>query len=926
MASIKKTVFSLSGGGAKGSFQLGAIEYAYSRGLQPDSLISTSVGSVNAVKLAEGEHSDMDGYLSGLRGLSAIWRNQLITATDMYVESDALKRLKVSLDLPEAAGPAAFSALAGGAPGLVVSGAVWAGMVLVKAVDAAADLIGAFSLYTLRPLEQRFHATGPSRSLDMALLQNSPIELFLTSVALVSGATYYVDKSGTVFLLNGAPEPISTGQSLLDAMLASAAIPLAFEPRKVNGEYCVDGGVIEIIPFDFAASLRPSRLVAISCSAPTRRWSIENWFEESSDWAPLDLDALPATYGGGGILNTIRFFGMQMFPGLVSGGNPSFQDRLGKIGFRGLDLALNEIARNDTAGMASTQAHAWIIRPEIDIHDTLTVETGLIGISADYGWMCAHDAIDSSVRSNERRRFLTSLATRISETRRRAWINELMMIAREDALAIEVSTTHGGATASTLENLFLTAVLEDPTVQSHLAKTQELKGLLRDLCETRRRVAGEDSMPPGNEQWWLDYERHSPAGLPLFNINQVAGVRKPLPMLGLPVQDIAIGEDPKLRLEWVGRASGWALQAGAGSDFELFLLQPFDLGVRLARFTQGTDHDSWAMRREIFTNQARQTGVDGRDSGIGGSIAGFSAFAHNFDVPAKFEIYCSLWSPGHSGLYQIYSDERGDFSGPFPVKVGNDPVVDVSGTPEVIQGDGGRQGNYELVVPMFERGRHSLAHFVRDNDAGMVWRKKKDVFVVEPVSAEQGLGAMVPAENCLFLSPDRVLLLATRMVSPLPGFPAQVVVSSLDPASDVWSKTTVRSGKKTVINAAGRPAAIVAAYGTKTVMELVVAISDNSGTRLEHYRCSDLSAKDWVLHATVLRITPLRNESPPKLGDCWMFQSDRGIPGNLQLFVRQTPGIASNGAKILHFEFDAHAQSWGKPVVVASGSGAIVVR
>lgn len=57
-----------------------------------------------------------------------------------------------------------------------------------------------------------------------------------------------------------------------------------------------------------------------------------------------------------------------------------------------------------------------------------------------------------------------------------------------------------------------------------------------------------------------------------------------------------------------------------------------------------------------------------------------------------------------------------------------------------------------------------------------------------------------------------------------------------------------------------------------------------------------------------------------------MFQSDRGIPGNLQLFVRQTPGIASNGAKILHFEFDAHAQSWGKPVVVASGSGAIVVR
>jgi NTE family protein len=49
------TALSLSGGGSKGDFQLGAVRFLYRvRGVRPDIIIGTSVGSINGAKLAEG--------------------------------------------------------------------------------------------------------------------------------------------------------------------------------------------------------------------------------------------------------------------------------------------------------------------------------------------------------------------------------------------------------------------------------------------------------------------------------------------------------------------------------------------------------------------------------------------------------------------------------------------------------------------------------------------------------------------------------------------------------------------------------------------------------------------------------------------------------------------------------------------------------
>lgn len=75
----------LSGGGTKGDFEVGAVRCLYEQGILPNILCGTSVGSVNALKLAEGEDHRVragdpaptspprpQGHVRGLAGLEAI--------------------------------------------------------------------------------------------------------------------------------------------------------------------------------------------------------------------------------------------------------------------------------------------------------------------------------------------------------------------------------------------------------------------------------------------------------------------------------------------------------------------------------------------------------------------------------------------------------------------------------------------------------------------------------------------------------------------------------------------------------------------------------------------------------------------------------------------------------------------------------------
>ena len=82
---MTRTAIVLAGGGAKGDFEVGVLHYLYSTGIRPDVLCTTSVGSVNGLKLAEGE----TGPDRGLSGLTALWL-AMTDYTGFFAEADWL--------------------------------------------------------------------------------------------------------------------------------------------------------------------------------------------------------------------------------------------------------------------------------------------------------------------------------------------------------------------------------------------------------------------------------------------------------------------------------------------------------------------------------------------------------------------------------------------------------------------------------------------------------------------------------------------------------------------------------------------------------------------------------------------------------------------------------------------------------------------
>lgn len=75
----------LSGGGAKGSGQLGMIKYAYEKGIRPDFISGISVGSLNATLWAQEQNLDLLASLwRGIKGNSDIYRKNWFRPCKLY--------------------------------------------------------------------------------------------------------------------------------------------------------------------------------------------------------------------------------------------------------------------------------------------------------------------------------------------------------------------------------------------------------------------------------------------------------------------------------------------------------------------------------------------------------------------------------------------------------------------------------------------------------------------------------------------------------------------------------------------------------------------------------------------------------------------------------------------------------------------------
>lgn len=211
------TAFILSGGGARGALQAGALRALLEHGIQPDVVIGSSIGSWNGAWLAARPMPD------GVEQLIEIWRRA-------HCARILLGRERRTFS------PAALN-----------------GMLLFA---AARRLLGAGpSLYS---------NTGLAR-----LLNASFADLTFEDLAIPLGVVATDLTHGTRVVLHSGP--------VVPALLASSAIPGVFPPVQIGDDIFCDGSELDDVSFDAALALGARRIFVLATANDVEGDSGDRW-------------------------------------------------------------------------------------------------------------------------------------------------------------------------------------------------------------------------------------------------------------------------------------------------------------------------------------------------------------------------------------------------------------------------------------------------------------------------------------------------------------------------------------------------------------------------------------------------------------------------------------------------------------------------
>lgn len=331
----------ISGGGALGSFEAGALRFLYDHlRIAPAAITGNSAGALNAAKLA---HGDVDG-VRAIDEVERIWRGMRVN-DDMWEPEPWLEKIMASAQWatairsqPDGSGSAGAMRVAV----RVLNSFVRRPEETDGTIDAIRDALKAQSLLSLQPVADLIAA-----ELSMDQVAASGIELRVGTVSLEAGELRYVGQDGQLHDRHGAPLAMPK-VSLADGILASASIPVAFAPVLLGEEHYVDGGAREILPLQvLVEGLHVERAIAISAGstaiAPSR------------------------SYADRGLFDIMRRVTSEIGP--------------------------NETLRKELAPPGGWHDDVALIIPDIEVHDTMTIDPALIAISFDYGWMRAADRL-----------------------------------------------------------------------------------------------------------------------------------------------------------------------------------------------------------------------------------------------------------------------------------------------------------------------------------------------------------------------------------------------------------------------------------------------------------------------------------------------------------------------------------------------------
>jgi len=489
-----KTGFALSGGGAKGSFQIGALRFLMEmRGIHPEIVSGTSVGAVNGAKLAEGDKkpADAPGYRPGLEGLIDIWHG-LKKDEDMAVPIVEFQKLigllkgEISdiaasvfgIGLMVGINPIVFAPFIGCLAD-EITGSIEQ---IRKTVAEALYSGGIWSLNPVRAMIQDKNRFRPD------LFRASGIEMLICWVGMLSGKTFYVDNQKRLYVSPNFQSPVGTVDRLTDSIHASASIPVVFKPPVVRGEWGgrrfaevgFDGGVTEVAPVEILAARGATQIFAIVCSPA----EIADLFTGVAGEAEGSMfKTVPQLEWNNGAPAAVEKHLAEL---------PALQFLL-TIGTRALDIAVGEVLRDD---LRMPNGQTTVIRPYVLVHETQQIDQDLIGINEDHGWMCAYDSeipAQRPVRMQGREMLLPNLTRKFARDTNAA----ITLARRERCLARRA-----------------VAILKTPAIRQMFGTSQASKladaygnlaeknaDVIREGVEARRLRLGLDSVPVLASAW-----------------------------------------------------------------------------------------------------------------------------------------------------------------------------------------------------------------------------------------------------------------------------------------------------------------------------------------------------------------------------------------------------------------------------------------
>lgn len=362
---MSKIALCLSGGGAKGDFEVGALTFLSRRGIVPNIVCGTSVGAVNAVAIAEGS--------TGIGRLGKVWRS-LKNNESMYKAEPWFTKVLPFINDVGGGGGIDFDFIKAmlftplfpiASPFLAFKANDLINLLQELMSDYKSGIIqGLFNLEPTRKL-----LSDADEGIRPDLIAKSGISLRLAMVCLDDGDLYYVNETGRLFKGRANKIPDDAAKvNLIDATLASSAIPLIFKPIKLNGKHFVDGGIREVAPVKAAWEMGANEIYAIVASENrlAKEFSFSKQEKELLD--KLNIKAEPIL-------------------------------RIDSIAKRALGCMLDELTDDDLWLRSRIQpgdtVKLWTIRPTIvpELHDALTIDPKLVRLAMAYGYMRAWDIV-----------------------------------------------------------------------------------------------------------------------------------------------------------------------------------------------------------------------------------------------------------------------------------------------------------------------------------------------------------------------------------------------------------------------------------------------------------------------------------------------------------------------------------------------------